>query len=98
VTSSAPPEVREQEVQPQAPGKIRLSDLPELEGWRSLVGAGRYLGVTRARIYQMVEEGKITSARRVPDSKTYLVRDAELKGIKEEWLKAAQQRAEALSR
>jgi excisionase family DNA binding protein len=78
--------------------KIKLSELPVLEGWRSLVGASRYLGVTRARVYQMVEEGKITSCRRVEDSTHYLVRDAELKEIKDKWLVEARERAQALAR
>jgi len=74
-----------------------LAGIPWLEGWLTLAGAGRFLGLSRARVYQMVEEGKIESCHRVPDSRVYVVRQAEMQSIKATWAQEASARAAALA-
>jgi hypothetical protein len=85
-------------VKPAVQEKLRLPELPELPGWTNFTGAAQVLGVTRARVYQMVEERKIKSARRVPYTKIYLVRIAELEKIKQDWAQEAKARLLALAR
>jgi len=45
-----------------------IADVEELDGWLSLPVAAQRLGVTRQRVYQMIQEGRIPSAavRKIP--------------------------------
>ena len=59
--------------------KVRvLADLPVLAGWLTFPEAARALGVSRQRFYQMVEEGKITTAVRVGPRPYHLVEEQEI--------------------
>lgn len=59
-----------------------MSELPVLEGWITLPEAAEELGMTRARMYQLVQEFKITTAHRLGGRPIYIVRVPEIEQIK----------------
>jgi hypothetical protein len=76
-------------------------DVSVLEGWRSLPDAAVPLGVTRQRLFQMVDEGKLPSVRQVPGAGSrpaaYVISEAELCRLRREQLQAAIGALEAAS-
>lgn len=59
-----------------------MAELPVLEGWITLPEAAEELGMTRARMYQLVQEFKITTAHRLGGRPIYIVRVPEIEQIK----------------
>jgi hypothetical protein len=45
---------------------MKISNIPVLEGQVSLPVAAKRLNVTRQRLFQMVDEGKLTSIHKIP--------------------------------
>lgn len=69
------------------PGKLKRRDLkalPELEGWVTFTEAAGILGISRQRFYQLAESGAVETARRLGARPTYIVREAEVEGMKEQ--------------
>ena len=70
--------------------------VPVLKGWVSFPAAADKLGISRQRMFQMLDEGKLTSVRRVPGAgdrpAAYLITAREM-----ERLVAEQAAAEAAS-
>jgi hypothetical protein len=62
--------------------------IPVLEGWVSLPVVGKRLKVTRQRIFQMVDEGKLTTIHQLPGAgerpAAYVVRESEVKRLEAE--------------
>jgi hypothetical protein len=60
--------------------------IPALDGWVALPVLAEDLGVKRQRIFQMLWEGKLTSARQIPGTGTrpvaYVVSTAEAEQLK----------------
>lgn len=80
------------------------NDIPALEGWTALPVLALELGVKRQRIFQMLDEGKLTSARLIPGTGSrpvaYVVSDEEAAELKAQQAAAkakAQARDEAAS-
>jgi hypothetical protein len=78
--------------------------IPDLDGWTALPVLADDLGVKRQRIFQMLWEGKLTSARKIPGTGTrpvaYVVSTEEANRLKAEQAAAkakAQARDEAAS-
>jgi hypothetical protein len=75
--------------------------VPVLRGWVSFPAAAHKLDMTRQRMFQMLDEGKLTSVRRVPGAgdrpAAYLISDREMERLLAEQAaaKEAAQRAEA---
>lgn len=63
------------------PELIRMEDLPELEGWLTLPEAAKLLGLTRQRVYQMVQVGTLKSVMKLGDKPTYIIRKAEIEPL-----------------
>lgn len=57
-------------------------ELEDLEGWISFPVAAERLGVSRQRFFQMAEEKKLKTARKIPGTgerpAAYVVREAEI--------------------
>lgn len=67
---------------------MRERDIPELEDLLSVpVAATKYLGVTRQRVFQMLDEGKLTFIRKISGAgkrpAAYVVSKAEVEGLVE---------------
>lgn len=65
-------------------------DVPYLEGWMTLPDAAVTLGVTRQRVFAMVRERKLTTARKVSSNLTgnqpriqYIVQTGEVTALRE---------------
>jgi excisionase family DNA binding protein len=58
-----------------------MEELPELEGWLTLPEAASDLQISRQRFYQMVQEGKITTCRRLGRRPIYIVREQEIQEL-----------------
>jgi hypothetical protein len=60
-------------------------EVPELEGQVSLPKAGLELGVSRQRMFQMIDEGKLKTVRRIPGAgvrpAAYVISTAERDGL-----------------
>lgn len=74
-----------------------LKGLPVLEGYRTFPGAARYLGYTRSRISQMVQDKELDGLQ-VEDSNIGLVTVESLEKVRKDRLDKAEARAAALSR
>jgi hypothetical protein len=61
---------------------VNMADVPELDGWLSLPVAAQKLGVSRQRVFQMIQEDRIKSVRQIPGvgdrPAAYVVRLAEI--------------------
>jgi hypothetical protein len=80
--------------------KMRMEDLPELEGWVSLPAAAEQLGRTRQRASQLAESGEFKTAHRIMGTAgtrpaLIVVREAELRVKLEERERAAASKQEA---
>lgn len=68
--------------------------VPVLKGWHSFPEVALKLGVARQRIFQMLDEGKLLSARRVPGAgerpAAYVISTRELERLKAEQLAATE--------
>lgn len=51
---------------PNVPRTAERKSIPVLRGWTSLPKAGSLLGVSRQRLFQMVDEGKWTTIHQIP--------------------------------
>ena len=78
--------------------------IPALDGWVALPVLAEDLGVKRQRIFQMLWEGKLTSARQIPGTGTrpvaYVVSAEEAESLKaqqQDAREAARAKAEAAS-
>lgn len=74
-----------------------LTGLPVLEGYRTFPGAARYLGYTRSRISQMVQNQELTAVQ-IEDGNLGLVTMDSLEKARLARLEKANARAAALSR
>lgn len=67
---------------------MKITDIPVLAGWVSLPVAAKRLNVTRQRLFQMVDEGKLTTIHRVPGAgdrpAAYVIRDTEVDRLQKE--------------
>lgn len=72
--------------------------VPVLKGWHTFPVAADRLGVRRQRVFQMLDERKLTSARKLPGSgdrpAAYVISDAELERLLAEQ-RAASEEADA---
>jgi Helix-turn-helix domain len=61
---------------------VDMTQVPELDGWLSVPVAAQELGVSRQRVFQMIQEGRIKSVRQIPGvgerPAAYVVRKAEI--------------------
>lgn len=68
-------------------------NIPVLKGWISLPVSARQLAVTRQRIFQMVDEGKLTSIHQIRGAgdrpAAYVVSEAEMCRLRREQLEAS---------
>lgn len=65
--------------------KLRdMRQVPVLEGWITLPEAAEDLGISRARVHQMAQEEKLTTVSQLGRRPVYIVREAEIRRIKEE--------------
>ena len=68
--------------------------VPVVRGWHSFPEVAAELGVRRQRVFQMLDEGKLTSARRLPGSgdrpAAYMISSRELARLKAEQKSAAE--------
>ena len=79
---------------------MKITTIPVLEGWVSLPVAAKRLSVTRQRLFQMADEGKLTTIHQIPGGgprpAAYVVREIEvtrLEGEQEAAARAAGERA-----
>jgi hypothetical protein len=67
--------------------------VPELRGWVSFPAAADRLGVARQRVFQMLDERKLTSVRKLPGSGSrpaaYVISDREMERLLTEQREAA---------
>jgi hypothetical protein len=66
---------------------VKLRDMrqvPVLEGWITLPEAAEDLGISRARVHQMAQEEKLTTVSQLGRRPVYIVREVEIRRIKEE--------------
>lgn len=72
---------------------MKSANIPVLDGWTSLPVAAARLDVTRQRLFQMVDEEKLTSVRQVLGAGSrpaaYVVGEAELCRLRRAQLEAA---------
>ncbi len=65
-------------------GRIAMSDLPELAGWLTVPEAADDLSLSRQRVYQMIEEGKIKTCHRLGRRPVWIIREAEVRHMVED--------------
>jgi hypothetical protein len=66
--------------------------IPELEGWMTLPGAARELGITRTRVHQLAKAGAFETIHRIGEIK--IVRTVEVAARKTNRALAEEERAE----
>jgi len=75
--------------------------VPELDGYVSFPVVAKRLNVTRQRVFQMLDERKLTSARKLPGASTrpaaYMISDAEMDRLLEEQRQAREAAAQAFA-
>lgn len=73
---------------------MKITTIPVLEGWVSLPVAAARLAVTRQRLFQMADEGKLTTIHQIPGAgerpAAYVVREIEVVRLEGEQAAAAQ--------
>lgn len=71
-----------------------VRQIPVLAGWVSLPAAAKRLTVTRQRIFQMVDEGKLTTIHQILGAgerpAAYVIREAEVTKLQAEQKAAAE--------
>jgi len=72
---------------------MKITTIPVLEGWVSLPVAADRLSVTRQRIFQMVDEGKLTTIHQIPGAGSrpaaYVISEPEVARLEREQEAAA---------